>query len=200
MLTPFSIQLHLVFSIDKILKRVYYISKLRGCQKLQKEINFTIDSDVYEKLTMALRLSGDNEADVLERCVKSYISKTFGAVSEEFSESKTKKVEERDYTKKAIQRIPGWSAKPNQNNHKIIKAYFTAELATGIVMLEAMEKLCGDKTQSDFYVSNFKNNYAQMKLDGPKTYGKVFEDDGEKVWIWSEVEDVLRKYKDAFLG
>ena len=39
-----------------------------------------------------------------------------------------------------------------------------------------------------------------MKLDGPKTYGKVFEDDGEKVWIWSEVEDVLRKYKDAFLG
>lgn len=167
---------------------------------MQKEISFTIDSDVYEKLTMALQLSGDNEADVLESCVKSYISKTFGAVSEEFSESKTKQVGERDYTKKAIQRIPGWSAKQNQNNHKIIKAYFTVETTASTVTLEAMEKLCGDKTQSDFYVSNFKNNYAQMKLDGPKTYGKVFEDDGEKVWIWSEVEDVLRKYKDAFLG
>lgn len=52
---------------------------------------------------------------------------------------------------------------------------------------------------SDLYVSNFKNNYAQMKLDGPKTYGKVFEDDGENVWIWKEVEQVLRKYKDSFL-
>ena len=132
---------------------------------MQKEISFKIDLDVYEKLTMALQLSGDNEADVLESCVKSYISKTFGAVSEEFSESKTKQVGERDYTKKAIQRIPGWSAKPNQNNHKIIKAYFTVEATTSTVTLEAMEKLCGDKTQSDFYVSNFKNNYAQMKLD-----------------------------------
>ena len=72
---------------------------------MQKEISFKIDLDVYEKLTMALQLSGDNEADVLESCVKSYISKTFGAVSEEFSESKTRQVGERDYTKKAIQRI-----------------------------------------------------------------------------------------------
>lgn len=65
--------------------------------------------------------------------------------------------------------------------------------------LNAMEKLCGDKSKSKLYVANFKNNYAQMKLDGPKTYGKVFEDDGENVWIWKEVEEVLRKFKDAFL-
>ena len=45
----------------------------------------------------------------------------------------------------------------------------------------------------------FKNNYAQMKIDGPQSHGKVFEDDGERVWIWKEVEDVLRKYKDSFL-
>ena len=92
-----------------------------------------------------------------------------------------------------------WSAKPNQNNHKIIRAFFTAEESFGSVTLDTMEKLCGDKSKSDLYVSNFKNNYAQMKLDGPKTYGKVFEDDGENVWIWKEVEQMLRKYKDSFL-
>ena len=125
---------------------------------MQKEISFTIDSDVYEKLTMALQLSGDNEADVLESCVKSYISKTFGAVSEEFSESKTKQVGERDYTKKAIQRIPGWSAKPNQNNHKIIKAYFTVEATVSTVTLEAMEKLCIGRKKLDKLIKNLNNN------------------------------------------
>lgn len=166
---------------------------------MPKEVSFTLDSDVYEKFTMALQLSGESEEDVLENCVKSYIAKIFGAISQEYSAEKTKQTGNGNYTKKAIQRIPAWSAKPNQNNHKIIKAFFTAEAEDGIVTLDAMGKLCGDKEHSDFFVSNFKNNYAQMKLDGPKTYGKVFEDDGERVWIWSEVEEVLRKYQDAFL-
>ena len=166
---------------------------------MQKEISFTIDSDVYEKLTMALQLSGEGQETVLENCVKSYIAKTFGAISEEYSPDKKKSVADRDYTGKAIQRIPAWSAKPNQNNHKIIRAFFTAEESFGSVTLDTMEKLCGDKSKSDLYVSNFKNNYAQMKLDDPKTYGKVFEDDGENVWIWKEVEQMLRKYKDSFL-
>ena len=37
-----------------------------------------------------------------------------------------------------------------------------------------------------------------MKIDGPKSHGKVFEDDGERVWIWSEVEKVLLQYKNSF--
>lgn len=44
----------------------------------------------------------------------------------------------------------------------------------------------------------FKNNRSQMKLDGPKSHGKVFEDDGESMWIWNEVEVVLIKYKTSF--
>lgn len=28
-----------------------------------------------------------------------------------------------------------------------------------------------------------------MKLDGPKSHGKVFVDDGETVTIWQEVKD-----------
>lgn len=37
-----------------------------------------------------------------------------------------------------------------------------------------------------------------MKLDGPKSHGKVFEDDGNRVWIWSEVEETLFQYKASF--
>ena len=54
---------------------------------MQKEICFTIDSDVYEKLMMALQLSGEDQESVLENCVKSYIAKTFSPVS--FSHSAT---------------------------------------------------------------------------------------------------------------
>ena len=39
-----------------------------------------------------------------------------------------------------------------------------------------------------------------MKLDGPKSHGKVFEDDGDRVWVWKEVEDVLRRHRDSFMG
>lgn len=41
------------------------------------------------------------------------------------------------------------------------------------------------------FLLSFKNNYSQMKLDGPKSHGKVFEDDGDRVWIWDEVEETL---------
>jgi hypothetical protein len=34
--------------------------------------------------------------------------------------------------------------------------------------------------------------------DGPKRHGKVFEDDGEPVTLWHEVEDTLMKYKSSF--
>ena len=60
---------------------------------MQKEICFTIDSDVYEKLTMALQLSGEDQESVLENCVKSYIAKTFGEISEEYSLDKKRRLQ-----------------------------------------------------------------------------------------------------------
>jgi hypothetical protein len=88
--------------------------------------------------------------------------------------------------------------KPSQYNHKIIKAYFMAEHIAGEATLLMMERLCSDNQRPDLYVPTFKNNYSQMKLDGPKSHGKVFEDDGDRVWIWDEVEETLMKYKNSF--
>ncbi len=170
---------------------------------MKKEIVFALDDDVYEKFCIALRLVNENENEVLENCIRNYISKTFERVSQEYSHDTgayMNVTSERDFYGKAIQKIPVWALKPNQYNHKIIRAFFEAEENAEKVTLDAMELLCSNKERSELYVPTFKNNYSQMKIDGPKSYGKVFEDDGERVWIWKEAEEVLRKYKDNFLN
>ena len=172
---------------------------------MKKELTFEIDDDIYEKFRMALQLAVENENEVIENCMRTYISKTFEKVSQVYSLNTRGKIStsidiDRDYYGKAIQKIPIWALKPNQYNHKIIRAFFEVEESEGQVTLDAMEQLCSKKERSELYVPTFKNNYSQMKIDGPKSYGRVFEDDGDRVWIWEEVEDVLRKYKDSFLS
>lgn len=99
---------------------------------------------------------------------------------------------------KALSRIPVWAIKSTQYNHKIIKAYFTAEALEGKVTINLMESLCSNKNNPDLYVPTFKSNYSQMKIDSAKSHGKVFEDNGEDVWIWPVVKDELMKYKLYF--
>lgn len=103
-----------------------------------------------------------------------------------------------DYYGKALNRIPVWAIKSTQYNHKIIKAYFTAEALEGKVTINMMESLCSNKNNPDLYVPTFKSNYSQMKIDGAKSHGKVFEDNGLDVWIWPVVKDELMKYKSYF--
>lgn len=169
---------------------------------MDREVRFVVDNEVYDKFCMALQLSKEDEFLVVEKGMRSYIARTFDKVSQEYSSGKTYKSDiesEKDFYGKALQRIPMWALKPNQYNHKIIRAFFEAEESTGEVHLSTMELLCSDKERSELYVPTFRNNYSQMKLDGPKSHGKVFEDDGDQVWIWKEVEEVLRRYKDSFL-
>ena len=140
-----------------------------------------------------------SENVAIETCMRWYIAKSFEKVSQEYNPKAANRANEsKYYYGKAIQRIPIWSLKPTQYNHKIIRAYFEAVDIAGEATLTMMERLCSDKNHPDLYVPTFKNNYSQMKIDGPKSHGKVFEDDGERVWIWSEVETVLLQYKNSF--
>jgi len=169
---------------------------------MKREVTVSLDNDVYDKFCIALRLNGETEDEAIENCMRTYIARTFERVSQEYNPNSVRKSStdvEKDYYGKAIRRIPMWALKPNQYNHKIIRAFFQAEATTGEVRLDTMELLCSDKEHSELYVPTFKNNYAQMKIDGPQSHGKVFEDDGERVWIWKEVEEVLRKHRDSFL-
>ena len=167
---------------------------------MSKNISFTIDSDVYEKFNIALTLSGETFDEAADACLRWYIAQAFGNASKEYTPRATRKIDsnEKDFYGKAIQRIPMWALKPNQYNHKIIKAYFMSVDIAGEATLNMMERLCSDKERPDLYVPTFKNNYSQMKLDGPKSHGKVFEDDGDRVWIWDEVEETLMNFKNNF--
>lgn len=62
-----------------------------------------------------------------------------------------------------------------------------------------MRKLCSNKNDKTLYVEKFNENYANMKTDAAHSHGKVFEDDKNKVWIWSVVEPTLLKYKSEFM-
>lgn len=170
---------------------------------MNRNIAVSIDEDVYEKFCLAVNLTKDKENDAIEACMRWYIAKTFEKASQDYNPKvATKKItnESNDYYGKAIQRIPVWALKPTQYNHKIIRAYFEAVDIAGQATIAMMGRLCSDKEHPELYVPTFKNNYSQMKIDGPKSHGKVFEDDGKNVWIWSEVEKKLMKYKSSFIS
>ena len=168
---------------------------------MNKSVTFTVDGDVYEKFCIALNLTNETKDAAVESCMRWYIAKTFEKASLVYNPKTVARQSEdtnKDFYGKANQRIPVWAIKPNQYNHKIIRAYFKALAATGRATIDMMERLCSDENNPELYVPTFKNNYSQMKLDGPKSHGKVFEDDGETVTIWREVEDTLMKYKSSF--
>ena len=60
--------------------------------------------------------------------------------------------------------------------------------------------MCSDINKPDLYVKNCLSTYNSLKIDGPTTNGKVFEDDSNRVIIWEHVKTELEKYKDTFLG
>ena len=166
---------------------------------MSKKVSFNVDSDVYEKFELALKLSGETDEKAIDSCLRWYIAQSFGNVSKEYTpKAKVVGSEDKDYNGKALQSIPGWAFKPNQYNHKIIRAYYMAVDIAGAATVSMMERLCSDKDRTDLYVPTFKNNFSQMKIDGPKSHGKVFEDDGQNVWIWDEIEEILMKYKNSF--
>ena len=168
---------------------------------VNRSVTFTVDADVYEKFCIALNLANETQEAAVESCMRWYIAKTFEKASQDYNSKTTTKQNKdtnKDFYGKANQRIPVWAVKPNQYNHKIIRAYFMAVTATGRATIDAMERLCSDENNPELYVPTFKNNYSQMKFDRPKSHGKVFEDDGETVTIWHEVEDTLMRFKSSF--
>ena len=99
---------------------------------------------------------------------------------------------------KANNKIKKWAESPKQYNHKILRSYFKSLDLYGKATIESMESLCSDKNKPDMYVPTFTTNYAQMKIDSPRSHGKVFEDDGSNVRIWNVVKEELLKYKSDF--
>ncbi len=163
-----------------------------------KNISLQIESKLYKTFLLSLQLSGESPDSAIEKCLRWYISNIFTKTSKEYSPTEEHQ-EKKSFYGTGIKRIAKWALNTNQYNHKIIKAFFLAESSSSEVTLSQLEKICSDSTNKELYVPTFKNNYAQMKFDGPKSHGKIFEDDGNRVWIWEDAKETLLKYKKHFL-
>ena len=161
-----------------------------------KKISIDVDDQVYDRFQAALKLTDKEEGAAIEEAMKAFIAQSFAEVIGEYQPSTDNA---RKYWGKDAKRIPRWACHNEQYNHKIIAAYFEAIRLDGKATLPRIEELCADKEQERFYVPTFRTNYAQMKADGPKTHGRVFEDNGFEVWIWKEVADVMDAYSYAFI-
>ena len=161
----------------------------------KKKITFIVEPGLHEKFSVALMLTGETQAAALNKCLKEYISKVFQLESEKYSSASPLSTE----TPKAIKRIPRWANNPDQINHKIIRAYFTLSDSGENVTVYDMERLCLDRSHPETYAPTFRNNFAQMKIETPKSTGKVFEEKNGFVHIWERVENTLLEHIKYFI-
>lgn len=170
---------------------------------MKAEFKVLIDEELKRNFEMALQLNSEEKDSVLDALLRGYVSRAFlkAAAAYERPSAHVEKIETGDFTGKAVQRIPKWAKKPGQINHKIIRAYLQLS-AKGTVTYNELLKYCTeDETRTDIYVPTFASNFAQMKFDGEKSHGRVFDvGPSGVVTIWDGVESVLLNYRDDFVA
>ncbi|HFL3653739.1 TPA: hypothetical protein ACG3P3_001463 [Clostridioides difficile] len=164
-----------------------------------------IDEDIIDKFKLSLMLNNDEKEKVIEELMLQYISASFSKASQAYKPDAVSKnigfneVLNTD-TGKANNRIPKWAIKSQQNNHKIVKAFFQVESELGHVPLQNLEERCSNNEKyHSTYVRDFRANFNQMKIDAPKSHGKVFEVVDGEVVIWDYVKETLMEYKRYFI-
>lgn len=187
-------------------------------EKTMEKIIFEdiLNEDLNKKFILALELNNENAEEAISSMIKQYISDSFLRESKNVISKKDSEANQIYYNfngtdsnnymdendpkyGKANNRIPQWSYKKYQNNHKIIKAFFEIEKESGFVDLHVLERRCSDKQRyPNTYCSDFKGNFASMKTDASNSHGKVFITNGSRVEIWDVVKDTLYRYKSNF--
>ncbi|MFN7252923.1 MAG: hypothetical protein ACK4M9_19445 [Anaerobacillus sp.] len=171
---------------------------------MSKIFEINIKEDIVENFKLALMVNKEECNEVIERFMIDYITSSFSAASQKYKSqevAKNSKVNELMNADKgkARNRIPKWAVKPEQYNHKIVRAYFQVESELGFVPLEVLERRCSDEVNyRSTYVRDFRGNFNQMKMDNHNSHGKVFEVNNGKVIIWDYVKDRLMEYKEYF--
>jgi len=95
---------------------------------------------------------------------------------------------------KVSRRLKLWAKRPNQINAKILTTFLKLE-ASGIPHITE-----NDLKKSLPSEKSFDSNFAQMKIIAEKNHGKVFEQNGEIVSIWSPVLSHVKKFEEATLS
>ena len=90
---------------------------------------------------------------------------------------------------KVSRRLKLWAKRPTQINSKILNAFLKLERSGVSVITE------NDLKNELPEEGSFESNFAQMKIIAEKNHGKVFEQYGEKIVLWSPVVSNIREYE-----
>lgn len=181
-----------------------FMSERSGPMEKDKMLCFNIDEDLAEKFELALMLNKENTDDVITRLMIQYVSDSFSKASKAFTVQSTVRSNylsgEDDNYAKANRKIPIWALKPQQNNHRIIKAFFEIEEEMGFVTVNELTIRCSNPSDYPYtFSSDFRGNFAQMKTDASNSHGKVFVVNDDIVEVWDDIKEVLMESKPFFI-
>lgn len=161
------------------------------------EFNITITEDLYRRFAAACILSGQDQQGVICEKIEEFITFTFsselsGLTTPLQSFSKTPMVQS-----KVLTRIPLWAKRPEQHNHKILRAFFVVE-RDGMTTKDRMK---------DFFVENnygtawqFDNNFNSMRTNEGNSHGQVFACVNDLVTLSEEASSIAYKYREYFIA
>lgn len=165
---------------------------------MKQNVEFQINDELYKKFKISILLSQDDPNDLIEVWMQKYIQAVFAKEAgieskEEISDNNT------------INKIRKWALKTNVP-HKLIKSFLQSyNPETGACKRIDMfdNFICKDKIEDEeTYLKvkkQFTDNYSQMKSNSAHAHGNVFYDDGEYVYLVSDVKKEILKLKDKFL-
>ena len=83
-------------------------------------------------------------------------------------------------------KLPKWFRNKNQYNSKIMYAF--------LKLYENNEKVNYDVLKNEANIETFKSNFDQMKNIQKKNHGKIFEQEGDYVYLWENVKELVLNY------
>jgi len=96
--------------------------------------------------------------------------------------------------RKVNRRLKLWAKRPNQINSKILNAFLRLKRSglAKITEVDLKGELKGEKS--------FDSNFSQMKIVAEKNHGKVFEQYGENISLWSPIIQGVGEYEAVVFG
>ncbi|MDH5573574.1 MAG: hypothetical protein OEY89_17550, partial [Gammaproteobacteria bacterium] len=93
-----------------------------------------------------------------------------------------------------LDRIEDWAKHPEQNNHRIIRAYLKLNQISNVTKKSLCEACSSSVDEPGLYVEKFSQNFNSMKTDAGNSHGKVFLEENDQVIIYPQAMSEIKKY------
>lgn len=189
----------LLFSDRHILELRQIIEEAKNYQQ-----NFSIENDINNNLESQNSNVDEKEDDDSEADIDNLINSFLNDYKNKSVTNKSSFTNLQQYNRdsfdtyiqkevdKVTSRLPKWFNNTWQYNSQVLYAYLRLyEPSVGYVSYNDLRK--------EANIGNaFTTNYNQMKIIAEKNHGKVFEQVGDKVYLWENVKDLVLRMYDTY--